>query len=456
MQPTPISTPTAGGQRATAREFFTVIFRRRWLILGLFLATTLTVLAVAFTTPVLYVSSGRVLVKRGEQQSLLIPDRHLMNDWEADLGNEVETVKSLPVLQRAQRILDDRAAQGGPKLKIQSKQVDAEVLGKSNVMGIAYEDGDPGVAQRVCDALINSYIDYRQSSILSYPKRFFDSEIAQASAQLHRVAEQRRTYANRAGVVDLEEQKHNLIAQLSNLEAKRTEVAADLAEAQTQQKIMRELQVDPKIDLPTIGMPYSNESALVEIKRRIVDQEGRLAELRERFRDESPQIVNAETTLATLRGMLKREVEARLEVSKSRIEVIQSRLTVMDRDLGEARGKLAAMPTVEMAIGEMDRQLAESRRRLVDLGEKSDQAKITENTVPALIVYLLSPAGAPTARNTRDYVRLALAPAFSLVVGIGLAFFIDGLDLTVHTAGQAEAELELPVLAAISERRKNG
>jgi capsular polysaccharide biosynthesis protein len=111
---------------------------------------------------------------------------------------------------------------------------------------------------------------------------------------------------------------------------------------------------------------------------------------------------------------------------------------------------------MEMAIGEMDRQLAESRRRLVDLGEKSDQAKITENTVPALIVYLLSPAGSPTARNTRDYVRLALAPAFSLVVGIGLAFFIDGLDLTVHTAGQAEAELELPVLAAISERRKNG
>ena len=34
------------------------------------------------------------------------------------------------------------------------------------------------------------------------------------------------------------------------------------------------------------------------------------------------------------------------------------------------------------------------------------------------------------------------------------AFFVDGLDLTVRTANQAEEYLDLPVLASLSERRR--
>ena len=43
---------------------------------------------------------------------------------------------------------------------------------------------------------------------------------------------------------------------------------------------------------------------------------------------------------------------------------------------------------------------------------------------------------------------------FQAVVGVGLAFFVDGLDLTVHTTGHAEEETRLPVLAAVGERRR--
>jgi len=71
-------------------------------------------------------------------------------------------------------------------------------------------------------------------------------------------------------------------------------------------------------------------------------------------------------------------------------------------------------------------------------------------------VVLLAPAGVATPSNQLDIVRLLLAPAFSLLVGIAIAFFIDGLDLTVRTANQAEEYLDLPVLASLSERRRRG
>jgi capsular polysaccharide biosynthesis protein len=83
-----------------------------------------------------------------------------------------------------------------------------------------------------------------------------------------------------------------------------------------------------------------------------------------------------------------------------------------------------------------------------------DQARITQAMSKTVTVLVLTPAGPGRATNGRDYVRLGLAPAFSLVVGLGLAFFVDGLDNRVRTAGDAETAADLPVLASIGERRR--
>jgi len=102
----------------------------------------------------------------------------------------------------------------------------------------------------------------------------------------------------------------------------------------------------------------------------------------------------------------------------------------------------------------MDHDINVLKQRYEEMVSKSDAAKVTENTTTPVSVLLLEPAAPASPKHARDWVRVALAPAFSLVVGIGLAFFVDGLDLTVRTAGQAEDTLELPVLATVSERRR--
>jgi capsular polysaccharide biosynthesis protein len=94
------------------------------------------------------------------------------------------------------------------------------------------------------------------------------------------------------------------------------------------------------------------------------------------------------------------------------------------------------------------------RTRYTELVNNNDRARIMEQSTPRLNVTVLSPVGPAAPSNARDYVRLALAPAFSLVVGLGLAFFIDGLDNRMRTATDAETALELPVLASITERRR--
>jgi uncharacterized protein involved in exopolysaccharide biosynthesis len=446
--PTPVAV-----QRATARDFFAVVFRRRWIILGLFVVSTITVVAVALLTPRKYVSSGEVLVRRGEQLSILIPERRVMNEWEIELGSEIQTVKSWPVLQAAQQILDEEGRKSG-RIELDEKQVEADVTGKSNVLSISYVDRDPRVAQRVCDAVLRAYIDFRQRAQLNYPRRFFSAEITQATQELDRWTTARRDYLNQTGMVYLPEQRQSFISLHGQLEERRADAVAELEAATAQERFVVDLSAQPDADVPTVGQLGQTATTVLDIKRRVLDQQARIAALREHYQDDAPIVLNARVTLDTLRAILDREVESHVGAARTRVEVARARLAAANHDMAALEAKMRAMPDQEARIADLDQEVNSWRNRLNDLLKSSDQARVNENTVPLFSVFLLRPAGIAKPTNALDYVRLGLAPAFSLVVGVGLAFFVDGIDLTVRTSGQAEDEVQLPVLAAISERKR--
>jgi uncharacterized protein involved in exopolysaccharide biosynthesis len=454
MTPELVPAPSSS-QRATAREFFAVVFRRRWIIIGLFVVTLVTAMVVAFGTPTEYVSSGQVLVRRGEQQSALNPVRQVANDWEIELGSEIQTAQSWPVLQRAQKFLDEER-RGQPAAKMAGVQVIVEVTGKSNVLEIACRDRDPRVAERACDALIRAYIDYRQRSELNYPERFFDRELRQAEAELDRWAARRREFADSTGIVDLQVQRSNLIGLRSSLEGHRTDAMSLMAEATASYRLMGQLKQNPGIDMPNLVQLIPNDAVIMSVKGHVIDQESRIAKLRERYRDDSFELSNAQTTLDTLRSLLQREVETRYAVSRSNVAVQQARLDAIDRSLAAVDAKLARMGELEAKSAEIENQVSTWRLRYSDIARSSDDARVNQNTRQRISVFLLNPASPARPQNALDYVRLGLAPGFSLVVGVGLAFFVDGLDLTVRTSPQAEEEVRLPVLAAIRERKRGG
>jgi uncharacterized protein involved in exopolysaccharide biosynthesis len=152
--------------------------------------------------------------------------------------------------------------------------------------------------------------------------------------------------------------------------------------------------------------------------------------------------------------MLDREVGARIAMSESRVQVLEAKQKVLQTEQADLKSRLDPMADQETQLSVLDRDIALLKGRYEDLVRRSDQAHITEKTSVMVSLVLLSPAAKAVPQNSRDYARLALAPAFSLVVGLGLAFFFDGIDVTVHSTGQAEEAAELPVLAAIRERRR--
>lgn len=454
MSPLDSSAPS-GGRQASLREFVAVLFRRRWLILGLFLVVTATVVVLSLTAPVTFTSSGRVLVYRGERQSALNATRMFYGDWESELGSEVARARSAAVVERTREVLRQNAEKAGrPVPDFDPAAADVEVMSRSDVLGIAYTDRDPDVAHEVCEALITAYLDIRQTTQIGRPESFFEAELQNLDAEIARRMREREQIGKSTGVTSTVEQSRAWGSQLAVMEQRRAEAAADMAAASSALKAMSELQENPDLDVSSVETRFDRQTSLEALKTRIVDQQGRIASLRERYRDDAPEVQNAVSTLATLQALLRREIEGGLQVARSRIDLHQARIDALDRDIADIRSRLGGIPSNQRRVEELEAEIKTLRMRYDDYAKARDMARISSNTSQALNVVLLNPAGPGVPGNSRDWVRLALAPAFSLVVGIGLAFFIDGLDLTVRTAAQAEEYLEAPVLASLSERRR--
>ncbi len=451
--PRTASAPSA--PQATTREFLAVLFRRRWIILGLFLVTTATVLGLAFSTPTAYVSSGRVLFKRGEQLSVLEPDRRIYGDWEQELGSEMQLIKSVPVLDRTRALLAEGVAPGQQPLDVAPGNVDVEVMGKSNVIAIGYHSADPQVAHRVCDALIRAYIDYRTNSMgVSYPEAFFRTQLGDVEHSINRLIEERRRYLAERGVGDVGDRTRALVQQLTAVQQQIAETEADLAEAQAGIDAMRRLQEQPGIDMP-MENPLTGIDAMVRSQAedpRPGDAGHPAARALSRRVAGGGQRAGDAPIAARHAQARSREPDAGADVAHLASAVAPGPRSSASET--RVQTQLDAMPAAEAQMSRYDHDLQVLKDRNRELVEKSDLARVNETVVSRATVILLSPASPGTPTNTRDYVRIALAPAFSLVVGVGLAFFIDSLDITVRTAHHAEEAVELPVLATLPERRR--
>jgi uncharacterized protein involved in exopolysaccharide biosynthesis len=453
----PDVTPTPGSparHAAGARDLLTVVFRRRGIILGLFLIVTVTVVALTLTRPVVYISFARVLVKRGEQESSMTPGRRFTG-WEEEMATEAQVVNSWTVRERAQQAVDAARRAGVPPLRLNADAVDVQVIGQSNVMEIAYVARSADQAHSGCDAIVNAYVDYRSSSeTLPYPKAFFESELKRVAASIDSLSRVRRQFTEAQDVVDLGEERRSLLHAIGGMKHDRIRVFADLAEATTNLRGLTAMHQNPEMDVPVFSEGFVNEEALRELKKSIIQQETRIARLQELYRDDAPELVDARASLESMRGLLRREVEQALKLTQARGQGLRARAEAVDRQIAETEAQLLDMPAKEARLTDLDQKLTVLRARYLDLTQDSDQAKVTEQTSRRVSVVVLSPPTPGRARNTRDYIRLALAPAFSLLVGVGLAFFLDGLDSRLRTARDVEDALGLPVLASLNERKK--
>jgi uncharacterized protein involved in exopolysaccharide biosynthesis len=174
-------------------------------------------------------------------------------------------------------------------------------------------------------------------------------------------------------------------------------------------------------------------------------------ELTQMYTDKHPEVVAIDEQIARLRADLRQQVQNAYQVEKNSLEEVETRRAAILEELTASRADLATLPEHERQLAEMDAMIKKLEDRHSLMVQRQGESEIAQAGHTDWDVVILSHAGPPYSKKTRDYVRLAIGPLLSLIVGLGIAFFLESMDHSIKNGAEAEEYLDAPVLVTISD-----
>jgi capsular exopolysaccharide synthesis family protein len=180
--------------------------------------------------------------------------------------------------------------------------------------------------------------------------------------------------------------------------------------------------------------------------------QSKLVGLQQEYQPDHPSYISAKKLMEDAAQKIDRRVEGILIGLTNRVDVLRAQCNAINTKLNEAR-------TNDIAKAEISRPYYVAKAKLEHLlrFESALAMKLSAETIDSrlprsMLVEILDNAVAGT-RPVRPNkpLNIVLGIAIGLIVGVGLAFFIEYLDTSVKTIDDVERTLQSPVLGVIPQ-----
>ena len=445
-------------KESTVKDFLEVIFRRKWIIVGIVAVATLSVFFLSLKEPAAYESSAKALVRRGEAQGVFNQYVRTLT-WEEEIASQIELVKSLVVVERARNLMPEFYPEGyEPSETISENRVGAGVISTSNVIWITYESSDPVFCEVAVNAIVNSYKEYYHK-FRTPPEMddFFETEIRSIKEEIDYWLERKERIYREWDILEIESQRRYLIQSLTNYQTKLDDLEQDIHEKRAIIKRLEELkQAGPEqmLAASTSFVESMLEQRVVErLRTQLQELKVKESELEGRYTDENRELILVRKQVKNVSGMIVEEIETQIIMGRSQLDILLEKRSTLSSIIERMKQESGTYPAKEVEVDRITVALAQLNENYFNLLESHTNAKMTLASNPEWTVTILSEATPANRKKSRDYVRMALGPVFSVIFALGFAFFIDNLDHSVKNIADAEESLGLPVLASFPEEK---
>ncbi len=202
-------------RESTVKDFLEVVFRRKWIIVGIGAVATVIVIVLTLRQPAVYESTAKVLIKRGEASGVFDRNVRTLN-WEEEIASQIEMVKSQTVAGRAQANIAHFYPKGYTTTReIDLTKVNSGVITTSNVIWVNYTSEDAVFCEAAVNAIVNAYREY-YTDTRTPPEMddFFSQEIHRLQEEIEYWREHKKTVLKEGNIVDIQDQRRNLLARL--------------------------------------------------------------------------------------------------------------------------------------------------------------------------------------------------------------------------------------------------
>ncbi len=476
----------------TPRDLLAIAFRRRRLIVLSFLGTFLGAILAILIIPSKYRTVLDILVQHQRIDPAVSADPHAVGSFSQDsvtdeeMNSEAQMFQSYDLLEQVVAASglhlvshpwsaliphwateDVRVAKAVKKL---AKDLDVQVLAKSNVIEVSYSNSDPQMAARVLNNLAKSYLQ-KHLKVRRPPGAFdfFENRTEQYRTRLASAEERLAKFDRETGAVAAQIDMTSGVQKINDLEVNLVQAQAASAQTAARIRALEAQLASTPPRLTTTIRTSDNTQLLANLKSSLAALEIKRTELLTRYSPAYPLVLDVETQIAQTRDAIAAAEKAPVrEDSTDRNPTYQ----LLADDLARAK---ADLPSFQAQAAATDHAIRDYRNRVIFLDQKGFQQQDLLRTVKAeednYLLYLgkreqerISSAlddkrivnvvvqAAPVVPQLPEYSPVLvglLGLLLAILVSIGSAFAAEYFDSSFRTPDEVEDFLSVPVLASI-------
>lgn len=451
-----------------------ILFRQRWLIGSVMGLAVLAGIAVTLLSTPMYEAGAKVAVKPFGQ--------YVMEGQDVDQGfsgtqiydylaTQVEVIQSRSMADKVvdqlnlgtrydllgKDIDESRAPGMTDEQWLKSKEdiaasllvgsVVSKVPTENWVLTIGFRSENPTLAAEIANAYADIFVASGSSNSVESNKYALDylrQQIEDVRMRLGEAEKVSNSYARSTGIIvqSAAEGEGSSTLTATNLASINAKVASARAVRIEAEERWRAIQSLPAAQLPEV----QNSPVLQGL---VADRTGKmaaLADLRQRYNDDFPQIQNLLAQIKVLDTQIERSSTDIKAAARSQFLIAQGQERALQAELGSLTGDRLVEQDQQVEMSALDREAQALRDQLKSLLDRYNQVNSAANVNPGTMTKL-DAAIVPTSPYAPSLIKnLGLALVFGLAITVALAVLRETLDDRIRSLDDIEDKLGLPLL----------
>jgi capsular exopolysaccharide synthesis family protein len=460
-------------------DYLHILLRRRRLVVAVFLVVGVHAAVKTFLQRPVFSAAAQVLIEREAPAVLNFKEVAEINAgvWGDDYyQTQYKVLQSRALARRVIETLDllQDPEFGGPRAVAEVEGAQAASPGESGLMegaidgylgrlkvepvknsrlvSVAFESFRPDLAARVANRHAQLYIQQAlefRYQVSSEAGAWLQGQIEDQRKKMEAAALALQEARQGLGIENIEERQRLLTQKLGELGSALTALKTQRLEREA---LVKQMKRAPRAD----ELPEVQLSAVVQnLRLELTSLERQEAQLLQRYLDQHPEVLKVRAQIEEARRRIDAEAQRVIRTTENELKGLVAQEQSLAQALEAAKSEAAELQRRTIPYETRKRELDASREVLNGLlarGKQTDVASELKTSNIRILDAAVVPGGPVRPNRRRD---IGTGMLFGLMLGIGLAFFLDYLDSTLKTPEDVKNHLGVPLLGVIPEVKES-
>ena len=456
-------------------DYWRVIRMRKTVILAVFLLVVITTTVITFFLPEVYSSSVRIAVEKGMTDVKGIDQSQNYQPYDPIwLQTEFEKLKSQSILDQVitNKDLDllkkwtrELSPDGSP-LRIEEARlylkhmIDVRQARNTSLIEIVVYSRDKKEAADIAQTIAEVYRDSRVRARQEQGERGIEklkAKVAEKDDEFHKAQEEVNKMRKDNNIPDMGDESSLLGSAtlyketLRRIEAQRVEAELEFNRASNLLGSITNLSREKmKRALPTAQT--AGDSELVSLLESLDLSEQKLIAAKTDLAPAHPEVIKNQAIVDKINEQIQNKIDGILVGLRARVDDAKGNLTALEAAVEKARAQDIELAAKFNPYFRAKRDL-EDLQKVRNVLKMRIDAELVDLALPTSQSVVVTDKAEPGLRPVKPQktLNIALGVIIGLIIGVGLAFFIEYLDTSVKTIDDVERSLQAPVLAVIPQ-----